>query len=81
MIHGKRYIRVHGGVIYDEASHTATEYIEPDQDTWTGLYDHEGVPLHREREPIGYNPHRWSNAMPGPNQKKKPMKTKKKGKC
>lgn len=72
MTHGKRYIRVYGGVVHDDydAAHTSTEYIEPEQSTWTGLYDHEGVPLHRQREPIGYNPHRWETTM----KKSKPMK-------
>ena len=24
------------------------------RDTWTGLYDHNGTPLHREPEPFGF---------------------------
>ena len=85
MTHGKRYITVRNGVVYDDyhgaSASTAEEYIECEpESTFTGLYDHDGTPLHRQREPIGYNPHRWSKPMPGPNQKKQP-KTKKKGKC
>jgi len=64
MNYGKRYIRVRAGVVHDdpEASHTAHEYIEPVRDTFTGLFDHEGNELHRLREPIGYDPHRWAKA-------------------
>lgn len=77
MTHGKRYIRVYGGMIYRDfdAAHTSTEYIEPDRGTFTGLYDADGTPLHRFPEPIGYNPHRWSDTV----KKSKPMK-KSKGK-
>jgi hypothetical protein len=73
--------RSHDGIIHNEwdAAHTSTEYIEPDHDTWTGLYDHNGTPLHRQREPIGYQPNRWRTEVPNANQKKQP-KTKKKGK-
>lgn len=83
MTYGKRRLIVRNGQVFDDnygSAHTAQEYIEPDQDTWTGLYDHEGTPLHRQREPIGYNPHRWSAPMPSPSQKMKKSKPMKKGK-
>jgi hypothetical protein len=78
MTHGKRLVRVIGGVVHDDlgAAHTAEEYIEPDRSTFTGLYDHEGTPLHRQREPIGYNPHRWSANMAESPSQKKTRKTK-----
>lgn len=61
-------------------AHTADTYHETDRNTWTGLYDHNGVPLHRQPEPIGYDPHRWRTTMPDSPNKKKTYKTKKKGK-
>lgn len=43
--------RLRSGIVYDDWSgasgSTAEEYIEPERDTWTGLYDHNGDPLHR----------------------------------
>ena len=83
MIHGKRYFVVRNGAVYDDEGRmgsTATEYHEQDADTWTGLYNEHGDPLHKQREAIGYNPHRWSAAMPDPSQKSKPMKKAKPGK-
>jgi hypothetical protein len=38
--HGKRYFVVRNGAVYDDDGRmgsTATEYHEPDADTWTGL--------------------------------------------
>jgi len=35
------------------------EIHHTERDTWTGLYDHHGEPLHRQPEPIGFDPHRW----------------------
>lgn len=83
MTHGKRYIVVRNGAVYDDdgrMGQTATEYHEPGADTWTGLYNEHGHPLHRQPEVIGYNPHRWSNPMPDPSQKQAAKKSKKKGK-
>lgn len=65
MTYGKRYIRVRAGVVYDDyhgaAGSTAEEWVEREPDsTFTGLYDADGTPLHRQREPIGYDPHRWA---------------------
>lgn len=82
MNHGKRVIRVHGGALHydDGAGHTATEVFESDRDTFTGLYDQDGTPLHRMREPIGYQHDRWSNHMAAKPDQKKTYKTKKKGK-
>lgn len=51
------------------------EVHEAQRDDFTGLYDQNGDPLYRQREPIGFDPHRWSRAMPNPNQK--PPKKKK----
>lgn len=58
---------------------TAREIHHAEPDDWTGLWDHEGEPIFRPREPIGFNPYRWSKPMPNANQKKT-YKTKKKGK-
>lgn len=38
---------------------TADHVQVEDRDTFTGLYDHNGVPLHRPQSPIGFDPHRW----------------------
>ena len=38
---------------------TADHAHVEDRDTWTGLYDHNGQELHRPKEPIGFQPHRW----------------------
>jgi len=71
--------RYRNGPVIDDwsAAHTAQEYIEQEADTWTGLYDHNGHRLHRQREPIGYNPNRWNTEMA---KKSKPMKKSGKGK-
>jgi len=75
MTHGKRFLRVHSGMVFDDyhgaSGQTSEEYIEPDHDTWTGLYDHNGTPLHRQREPIGYDPHRWADKPKPPKKKLK----------
>lgn len=46
----------------DDTPETAREIHQPDRDTFTGLYDHTGAPLHRTPEPIGFNPNRWATA-------------------
>lgn len=82
MTHGKRFLQVRNGVVFADygSAYTAETFHEPDRDTFTGLYDHNGTPLHRQPEPIGYNPHRWSTPMPGANQKSRPTKKRGKGK-
>lgn len=42
---------------------TAQTVHVDEPDTFTGLYNHLGEPLHRPREPIGFQPHRWDNQM------------------
>lgn len=59
---------------WDDPPETAREFHHSDRDTWTGLYNHNGEPLHREREPFGFNPNRWNDSM------KKTPKPMKKGK-
>lgn len=87
--------RYRAGQIYSDygSAHTAETYHEPDRDTFTGLYDHTGTPLHRQPEPIGYDPHRWVQKPSPPKmqsfdrngatfmaKKSKPMKKRGKGK-
>ena len=38
------------------------EIHQTERDTFTGRYDHEGNELHRQREPIGFDPHRWDTS-------------------
>lgn len=42
---------------------TAREYHQGDRDSFTGLYNHLGEPLHREPEPFGFHPNRWKDSM------------------
>ncbi len=37
-----------------ERDERRVEVVEQERSTWTGLYDADGMPLHRQREPIGY---------------------------
>ena len=66
MTHGKRRLVIRDGRIYDEdtgtSGTTAEVYFEQEAHTFTGLYDHTGTELHRPKEPVGYNPHRWSKS-------------------
>jgi hypothetical protein len=41
----------------DDNPETAREIHTTDRDTFTGLYDHRGAPLHRQPEPFGFHPH------------------------
>jgi hypothetical protein len=46
---------------WDETPETAREFHQADRDTFTGLYNHRGEPLHREPEPFGFHPNRWNS--------------------
>jgi hypothetical protein len=43
-----------------ECAETAKTAIIDDPKTFTGLYNADGVPLHRKTEPFGFNPNRWN---------------------
>jgi len=40
---------------------TAREYIEPERERWSGLYNKDGQKLFREQPTIGFDPHRWDS--------------------
>lgn len=48
---------------WDDNPETAREYHQPVRDSFTGLYNHLGEPLHREPEPFGFHPNRWNDSM------------------
>lgn len=55
---------------WDDNPETAREYHQPDRDSFTGLYNHLGEPLHRQPEPFGFHPNRWNDSMKKTTKKK-----------
>lgn len=52
--------RIRGDYLDYDESMTAREVYEDQSDRWSGLYDSRGQKLYRERDPVGFNPHRWT---------------------